>query len=493
MVTSVAPASSPRAGQPTPEPLPPRPATSPIPPWVTRKRVVIAAVVLLLVAALAWWMLHKKSAGATSYRFGAVERGDVQQTVSSTGALSAVKTVQVGTQVSGKVVAEYADFNDHVTQGQLLARIDPTLQEQAVTDAQAQLAKAQAQLAQARDEYNRNQPLFQEKFISASEFGTVQVNLSVAQAQVRSAQVTLDRAKQNLAYTNIYAPINGVVVERNVDVGQTVAASLSAPQLFLIAQDLSQMQILASVDESDIASIKEGQEVKFTVQSYPGRTFTGSVQQVRLQSKTTDNVVSYIAVVTLQNPNGLLLPGMTATVEFVTGSAKDVLTVPNAALRFRPTPEELAASGLPDTAGTITFGRRPGGAGGSTGAARAGQGGAQGAQGGGGFGGGGFGGGQGGQGGQGRAGGAGGANRPRTRTGGPGVIWTVDAAGKLKPIRVRSGLSDGQRTQVASQDASLKEGMKVIIGSGLGAQPSSTAPSTSPLTPQRGGGGPRGF
>lgn len=483
MVTSVAPASRPRADQPSPASPPPQPVGSPAPQWLTRKRVIVAAVALVVIAALAWYFLHSQSGGATSYRFGAVERGSVQQTVSSTGALSAVKTVQVGTQVSGKVVAEYADFNDHVTQGQLLARIDPTLQEQAVTDAQAQLAKAQAQLAQARDEYNRNQPLYQEKFISASEFSTVQVNLSVAQAQVRSAQVTLDRAKQNLAYTNIYAPINGVVVERNVDVGQTVAASLSAPQLFLIAQDLSQMQILASVDESDISSIKEGQEAKFTVQSYPGRSFTGNVQQVRLQSKTTDNVVSYTVVVSVQNPNGVLLPGMTATVEFVTGSADNVLTVPNAALRFKPSADELKASGLPDTAGTITFGRRPGGAGGagaSTGAARSAQGGQ-----------GGFGGGQGGfGGGQGRPGGQGGANRARTRTGGPGIIWTVDAAGKLRPIRVRSGLSDGQRTQISSQDPSVKEGLKVIIGSSLASQ-AGNAPSTSPLTPQR--GGPRGF
>jgi len=487
MVTSAVPASRPRAEQPQPASPPPKPVGSPIPGWANRSRILIAVAVLVVLAALAWYFLHGKSAGATSYRFGAVTRGDVQQTVSSTGALSAVKTVQVGTQVSGKVVAEYADFNDHVTQGQLLARIDPTLQEQAVTDAQAQLAKAQAQLAQARDEYNRNLPLFQEKFISASEFGTVQVNLSVAQAQVKSAQVTLDRARQNLSYTNIYAPINGVVVERNVDVGQTVAASLSAPQLFLIAQDLSQMQILASVDESDISSIKEGQEVKFTVQSYPGRTFTGSVQQVRLQSKTTDNVVSYTAVVTVQNPNGVLLPGMTATVEFVTGSAKDVLTVPNAALRFRPTAEELAASGLPENAGQDTTRRRPGaagaagagGAGGSTGAARR-TAGAQGGQGGqGGFGGG-FGG-QGGAGGQGA--------RPRTRTGGPGTLWTVDAKGKLEPIRVRTGLSDGQRTQISSQNADVKEGMQVIVGSSLASQGTS-GPSTSPLTPQRGG---RGF
>ena len=476
MVTSVAPASRPRADQPQP-PSPPSPQGSPIKSWATRPRVLVAAAVVVVLAAVAWYFLHNKSAGETSYRFGAVERGDVQQTVSSTGALSAVKTVQVGTQVSGKVVALYVDFNDRVTQGQLLARIDPTLQQQTVTDAQAGLARAQAQLAQARDEYNRNLPLFQEKFISASEFGTVQVNLSVAQAQVKSAQVTLERAKQNLSYTNIYAPINGVVVERNVDVGQTVAASFSAPQLFLIAQDLSQMQIIAAVDESDISSIKKGQEVKFTVQSYPNRTFTGAVDQVRLQSKTTDNVVSYSVVVAVQNPDGQLLPGMTATVEFVTGSAKDVLTVPNAALRFRPTEEELALAGLPANAGQDTSRRRPG-AGGSTGAARRPQGGGQGGQGA-------FGGGAGGQG-----GGQGGQARQRPRSGGFGTIWTENAAGKLEPVRVRTGLSDGQRTQVMSQNPALKEGMKVIIGSSLGGS-SQDAPTRSPLTPQR--GGPRGF
>jgi HlyD family secretion protein len=305
----------------------------------------------------------------------------------------------------------------------------------------------------------------------------VQVNLSVAQAQVKSAQVTLDRAKQNLSYTNIYAPINGVVVERNVDVGQTVQASFSAPQLFLIAQDLSQMQIIAAVDESDISSIKQGQEVKFTVQSYPNRTFTGAVDQVRLQSKTTDNVVSYSVVVAVQNPDGQLLPGMTATVEFVTGSAKNVLTVPNAALRFRPTEEELAAAGLPANAGQDTTRRRPG-AGGSTGAARRAPGGGQGGQGG-------FGGGFAGQG-----GGQGGQARQRPRSGGFGTLWTQDAAGKLEAIRVRTGLSDGQRTQVMSQNPALKEGLKVIIGSGF-ASGGQEATSRSPLTPQR--GGPRGF
>lgn len=457
-----------------------------------RRRILIAMAALLVLTAGLWFVFHSRASGATTYRFAPVEQGNVQQTVSSTGQLSAVKTVQVGTQVSGQVAEILVDFNDRVTKGQLLARIDPTLQQQAVRDAQAQLERAQAQLNQAQQEYDRNAPLARDKFISASEFGTVQVNLSVARASVKSAQVTLDRARQNLAYTNIYAPISGVVVERNVDVGQTVAASLSAPQIFLIAQDLSQMQILAAVDESDISSIKEGQPVKFTVQSYQGRTFTGNVQQVRLQSKTTDNVVSYTAVVTLANPDGTLLPGMTATVEFITGAATNVLTVPNSALRFKPTAAELTASGLPATAGSDSS-RRGGGAGAGRAAGGAGSGGggvavANAAQ---------VGGGGGGGGGGGQPGAGAGARQRRAAGGaggGVGTLWTMDENKKLKPIRVRVGLADGQRTQVMGQN--LVTGTQVIVGSTLGGAPTATAaPSTNPLTPQRGGGGfrPGGF
>jgi HlyD family secretion protein len=375
--------------------------------------------------------------------------------------------------VSGQVSAIFADFNDRVTKGQLLARIDPTLQEQAVRDAQAQLEKSQAQLRQAQQEYNRNAPLAKQQFISASEFGTFQVNLSVAQATVKSAQVTLDKAKQNLSYTNIYAPINGVVVERDVDVGQTVAASLSAPQIFLIAQDLAQMQILASVDESDIDAIKNGQPVKFTVQAQPGRTFDGVVDQVRLQSKLTDNVVSYIVVVAVQNSDGTLLPGMTATASFITGSAANVLVVPNAALRFKPTAEELAASGLPTTTGDSS------GRGAGRGAPTS-------------------------QGGRGlatapvAAGTAGAAGLSRraagsSSAGSAGSVWTLDAAKKLKRIPVRVGLSDGQRTQVTG--TGLSAGMQVIVGSTVAATTTPAPAAANPLAPAaaRGGrGGGRG-
>ena len=451
----------------------------------------------MLALLLFWWFKHKQSGGDTTFRLGTVETGNIQQTVSATGTLSAVKTVQVGTQVSGQVSAEYADFNDQVKKGQLLARIDPTLQEQAVRDAQAQLEKANAQLSQAQQEYNRNAPLAQQKFISASEFSTFQVNRSVAIATVKSMQVAVDKARQNLSYTNIYAPIDGVVVERNVDVGQTVAASLSAPQLFLIAQDLAQMQILAAVDESDIAAIKAGQAVKFSVQAYPNQTFSGTVNEVRLQSKLQDNVVSYTVVVLVDNTNGKLLPGMTATVEFITGSANNVLTVPNAALRFTPTPEDLKASGLPPTAGKDTT-RRTRGAGGFGASTQVGGGGANaaGAPGGvaGGAGGGGAaraGGGGGAGGGAAGTGGAAGASGRTRRAGagfgGFGTVWILDANKKLKPIRVRIGLSDGQRTQVTGQG--LAAGMQVVIGESSPTTTAAPTTSTNPLTPQRGAGG----
>ena len=242
-----------------------------------------------------------------------MERGDLQALVSATGTLQAVTTVSVGTQVSGQVSALLVDFNDHVKKGQLLARIDPTIAQQGVADAQANLEKLQAQANQATRDQDRNRELSAAGLIARAQLEQGGAALQVAEATERSADIALQRAQQNLSYTSIYAPIDGVVVERNVNIGQTVAASLSAPQLFLIANDLTQMQILAQVGESDIDRIKQGQPVTFTVQALPGQTFTGTVQQVRLQSTTVDNVVNYTVVVTLENPDGKLLPGMTAT------------------------------------------------------------------------------------------------------------------------------------------------------------------------------------
>ena len=318
-----------------------------------KKGLIVAALVAIL--ALAAVLVHRSALAreTPTYRFTAVERGDVEASVSATGTLSAVRTVSVGTQVSGQIAELFVDFNDKVKKGQLLARIDPTLQEQSVTDAYAALERAQAQALQAQREHNRNRELMAAGLVAKSELETTDSSLDVARANVKSAQVALERAKRNLEYTNIYAPIDGVVVERNVDLGQTVAASLSAPQLFLIANDLAQMQILAKVGEGDIAGIRDGQKVKFTVQALPRDTFEGSVEQVRLQSTTSENVVNYTVVVSVTNDKKKLLPGMTARVKFVTRSAEDVLKVANAALRFKPETTSAAPQTRGRRAGTL--------------------------------------------------------------------------------------------------------------------------------------------
>lgn len=433
------------------------------------KSIRIAAIVAVLVLATAAFFLvrGKDSDEAAAFRTAEVTRGDLSSTVSATGALSAVRTVQVGTQVSGQVAAIYADFNDQVRKGQLLARIDPTLAQQGVQDAQAGLDRSRAELQAAQADYNRNRPLYDSKVITATEFQGYETKLRVAQADLKSAQVTMQRAQRNLSYTEIYAPIDGIVVERNVDVGQTVAASFSAPQLFLIANDLSKMQILANVDESDIGSIHQGQPASFTVQSFPDRQFRGTVKQVRLQSTTTENVVNYTAVVEVDNPGGTLLPGMTATVDFETGSATAALLVPNAALRFTPSDDELKKAGInPDSM-------------------RAARGGGQrraNAQGGGGGGGANanpFGGSL-------RAPGGGAARSTRGR------IWVEGADGKLQMIRVTTGLTDGKSTVVQGQG--LRQGLKVIIGSGQAATTQGGQQQTSnPLGPQQQRRGPGGF
>src|SRR5437588_1840714 len=225
---------------------------------------VAAIAVLTLIGILVRQVAFAKEPAA--YRFATITRGDMKATVSATGTLGAVTTVSVGTQVSGQVSDLLVDFNDHVKKGRLLARIDPTLAQQGVVDAQANLDKARAQLIQGERDNNRNREMNADGLIAKSAYEQSQSSVDVARAQVKSAQVALDRARQNLAYTNIHAPIDGVVVERNVQQGQTVAASLSAPQLFLIANDLSHMQILAQVGESDIAQIQQGQPVNFSVQ-----------------------------------------------------------------------------------------------------------------------------------------------------------------------------------------------------------------------------------
>jgi HlyD family secretion protein len=410
-----------------------------------------ATIGLVMIAGTAFMYKGADAKETATAKTAPINRASLKATVSATGTLNADRTVQVGTQVSGQVAKIYVDFNDHVKKGQLLATIDPTLQEQAVEDAQAQLERAQASLDLAQSQYAMNKQLFDAKVLSASEFATTQSNFSVQQASVKSAQIALERARKNLGYTQIYAPIEGVIVERNVDVGQTVAASLSAPQLFLIANDLSEMQILASVDEGDIGAIKDGQSVDFTVQAYPNQNFTGTVKQVRLQSTTQDNVVSYTAVVSVAN-DGKLRPGMTATVKFITAQAENVLTVPSAALRITPTDAMKQSAGISDSA------RQPRATGVKRDSLR-----------------------------QQFAGRAPGAARG---SGGFGLLWTVDSAGKYAAIRVHTGLSDGQKTEV--QGPALHEGEEIVVSlMGQTATPATqqATTTTNPLSPQRRMGG----
>src|SRR5690606_23270875 len=294
------------------------------------------AVAVLLLARMVFGTGREAAGG---YRFVEITRGDVESVVSSTGTLQATETVEVGTQVSGQIAEIHVDFNDRVEKGQLIARIDPTLLRQEVRAAEVSVERSRAELEQARRQYERIAKLYEQKVVTDSEHDAALYSYDVARAAYASAQLNLERARQNLGYTEIRAPISGIVVERSVDVGQTVAASMSAPKLFLIAKDFSEMEILATVDESDIGLIHQGQPVRFTVQAYPDAEFRGTVRQVRLQSTVQENVVSYSVVVAVENADGRLLPGMTATVEFIVERAEDVLLVPNTALRFRPTEE----------------------------------------------------------------------------------------------------------------------------------------------------------
>jgi HlyD family secretion protein len=321
----------------------------------------LVVAIAMATAALAY-VVRDDNQGESVYRLVAVERGDIASVVSATGTLEPVTTVEIGTQVSGIIDELPVDFNDVVRQGQVVARLDTTLLEIAVRDAQASLQRSQAEFDDAQRDLRRLERLAADGIASTSDLDAAISALAVAEAGLAGAQVGLDRAAQNLEYATITTPISGIVVERNVDVGQTVAASLQTPQLMVIAADLARMQILVSVDESDIGLIREGQPVEFTVQAHGDDVFTGAVRQVRLQSTTQENVVNYSVVVDVSNDDGRLLPGMTATVDFLVEEAEDVLKVANAALRFRPTEammelRERRGSGIARGGSTVrTFG-----------------------------------------------------------------------------------------------------------------------------------------
>nr|WP_254696154.1 efflux RND transporter periplasmic adaptor subunit [Lysobacter enzymogenes] len=345
------------------QPSTPRPASSLRPrksPWPKRAAIAVAVLVL---AGAGWHFYSQRSAeeAAGAYRTAKIERGDIRVTISATGALSAISTVDVGSQISGQVIDVLADYNDHVTKGQVIARIDPSTYEAQINQGNAQVANARASLATAQAtlrnaelDYQRKSSLVKDQLIARSDADLARAALEQARAQLNGAQAQIEQqlastqtSRLNLQRTVIRAPVDGVVLTRSIEPGQTVAASLQAPVLFQIAEDLSKMEIVLAIDEADIGQVKPGQAVNFTVDSFPDRKFRGAVQQVRLSATNTSNVITYPVVVAVDNADGVLLPGMTANAEIEVSHRDDVLRVGNAALRYKPDDDAAAAAGAP--------------------------------------------------------------------------------------------------------------------------------------------------
>ena len=314
-------------------------------------RLVGAVVVLALLGTGYWyWSSRKASAAEGAFRTTTVERGDIRVAISATGTLSAISTVTVGSQISGQVTDILVDFNSQVKKGDILARIDPSTYNAQIEQGTAQIASARASLAQAQAtlrnaelDFQRKSDLGKQKLVAVSDVDLARATLAQARAQVNSAQAAIRQqtastqtTRVNLDRTVIRSPVDGVVLTRKIEPGQTVAASLSAPELFTIAEDLGKMKIELAVDESDIGQVKVGQSVSFTADAFADRQFKGTVEQVRLAATTTNNVVTYPVVVTVDNTDGTLLPGLTVNAEIEVSKRADVLKLSNAALRYKP-------------------------------------------------------------------------------------------------------------------------------------------------------------
>jgi HlyD family secretion protein len=449
---------------------------------LTKKKLWIILLVLVGVAIFAAFNLRGK--GPVQYYTAKVETGEVKQVVEATGTINAVITVQVGSQVSGTIAKLLVDFNSHVKKGQVIAQIDPPLFQGALSQAKADLenakanlavaiantAKAKAADAQTKADYERNLGLSKQGVISQqsldvakanAESASAQVSAALAQesqarAQVQQKQAAVEVAQTNLDYTTIHAPIDGTVVARNVDVGQTVAASLQAPTLFTIAQDLTKMQVYAKTDESDVGQIRSGQQVTFKVDAYPRETFTGTVSQVRMNSTVVQNVVTYDTIIDFNNPQLKLFPGMTAYVSIPVATAAGVLKVPNGALRYKPdySADEIRAlfqkHGIPESAAP-----RVQNAAGSKGENNQRGGGRP-------------------QGEGARKGGTSGGNGDRSaQAAGEGqgpkydtqIVWKLLADNSLEPVRIKTGITDHTFTEIVQElNGELKTGDDLVTG-----------------------------
>jgi HlyD family secretion protein len=444
-----------------------------------KRRWIVVAVITICLGVAVFGVLRSRISpdeAATGYITAAVERGEIVNTITSTGTIEPVSTVNVGTQVSGIINKVYVDFNDTVTKGQLIAELDRTLLSGALDEAAAARNRAKAQYDQALAEYQRNEPLFKKGFVAEQDLSQLHATLLMQEATLQSADATVKKARINLQYATITSPITGTVIQRNIEAGQTVASNFSAPTLFVIAENLRRMQILASVDEADIGAIRKGQEVTYTVQAYADKKFAGTVEQVRLQPTVAQNVVTYTVVITTENSDGTLLPGMTATIDFIVEKATDVLMIPSAALRFRPAGDsgmQMRRHGADGVHSRPAWGSGPpmsplqGGAEGAMSSKRQ----------------------------WGDSSRAGGAARPGRMPGDSsmvrrGVVWIASPDSLPQLIPVRIGITDGKMTEVHSK-ADLSEGMMVITG--VKTTPKKKTKSVS-LLPQPGrppGGGGR--
>ena len=309
--------------------------------FLFRARVLIPLILLAGIAGAVIYSQKKaEESKADRYRTVTVDRGAIVQRITANGTLNPVTVVNVGTQVSATVTKIYTDFNQPVTAGQVLLELDPALIKASVAQIEANMRSAEATMRLAESTLKRNQELVAKGFITSATLDQNVKELDVAQAQVAQVKSQLDREKINLAYTIIRSPINGIVIDRKVDVGQTVAASFNTPTLFQIAQSLEAMQIDTSVAEADVGTVKQGMPVKFTVDAYPERDFKGAIRLVRLNPTISQNVVTYNVVVDVTNENSMLKPGMTAQVSFVAAQRDDVVRIPSAALRFKPPKDE---------------------------------------------------------------------------------------------------------------------------------------------------------
>ncbi|MBI4547310.1 MAG: efflux RND transporter periplasmic adaptor subunit [Ignavibacteriae bacterium] len=446
-------------------------------------RYLILAIVILGTAGYFW--IRNSNNKDITYRTETISRGDIVVQVRATGTIKPVQTVQVGSQVSGIIAKINVDFNSEVKKGQIIAVIDSTFLYASVKEAQANLERNQAQINEAERNLKRTKDLFSKDLVSQADLDAATTGYETSLAQLKQSEAALERARVNLRYAIIRAPIDGVVISRDVDVGQTVAASLQAPKLFEIANDLKHMQVEASVDEADIGQIKETQEATFTVDAHPEEEFHGTVTQVRLAPVTVQNVVTYTVVIEVNNPDLKLRPGMTATVSILIDKRDNVLRIPTLALRFQPPAEAMEkfkeqtaeAGEKPEEHDSVRIGekekgrsterwqrasdgererwrermmRGTGQVGGEMMTRRSGD------------------------------------KSQMTR------IWILDNGKRLKSVTVSTGLNDSRYVEVIGGD--VKEGDEIVLGT-IGAEMAAgSTQQTNPFQPRMpGGGGRRGF